>query len=336
LCTPLDLARVAQLFMNGGVWDGKRLVSERYIREATSKQVDNTLTNEDFVTQQGYGYQIWRTRDNGYAFYGMGAQLAICLPDIGLIIITTGDTQGYASAIHAIHEAIWRELLPSVTGFAPEKAEASGSDGGGTADCESVRRGSAATDAAIGGSACADSTLDGSASLESPLPENPAAAEALKRLSDSLALPIVPGALSSPTAARVSGATYRLAGNPLNIETVKFDFSEDGAAMTYAKPNGLHRLTFGFGKLVAQPFPEVHYSGARIGAPAYRGYETYAGAAWADENTLLAKASITDDYFGSFSMNATFIGDELTLLMTKIAEDFLHDYQGYAAGIREY
>jgi hypothetical protein len=31
-------------------------------------------------------------------------------------------------------------------------------------------------------------------------------------------------------------------------------------------------------------------------------------------------------------MNAAFIGDELALMMTMNAEDFLHDYQGFAAG----
>jgi hypothetical protein len=102
--------------------------------------------------------------------------------------------------------------------------------------------------------------------------------------------------------------------------------------MTYKKPNGTHRLVFGLGRLVRQPFPETHYSGRRIGESAGRGYETYAGAAWSDDNTLIAKASVTDDYFGSFNMNASFAWDELTLLMTKHAEDFLHDYQGFAAG----
>ena len=334
LCTPLDLARVAQLCMNGGVWGGKRLIGERYIREATSRQVDNTLTNEDIVTQQGYGYQFWRTRDNGYAFYGMGSQLAFCLPDLELIVVTTGDTQGCKSDMHAIQEAIWQELLPAIKGSSIGGANDAGcyanngGDGGG--HCSNSGDGG---DGGISGDSGGGRSSGNSDNCRA-LPEDPAAFEALARLSETLALPVVPGALSSPTAALVSGVTYRFAENPLNIKAAKFDFSADSAVMTYEKHNGVHRLAFGLGKLIEQPFPETHYSGARIGTPASRGYETQAGAAWADENTLIAKASVTDDYFGSFNMNATFIGDELTLLMTKYAEDFLHDYQGFAAGNR--
>jgi len=282
LCTPLDLARVAQLCLNGGEWGGRQLVSKAYIEAATSRQVDNTLTSSGAHDRQGYGYQIWRTCGNGYAFLGMGSQYAVCLPDYGMAVIITGDTQGLTIAMHAIFEEIFNGLLPS-----------------------------AGADA---------------------LPENPRAAEELQALSASLALHAVPGAPASPAAERVSGVTYSFADNPLNIRTARFDFVGDEARMTYEKPNGTHTLIFGIGKLVKQDFPETHYSGMRIGVPAGRGYETHAGAAWADGATLLAKASVTDDYLGSFNMNATFIGDELTLLMTKDAEDFLHDYQGFAAG----
>ena len=284
LCTPLDLARVAQLCLNGGAWDGKQLVSEAYIKEATGKQVDNTLTSSGTYDKQGYGYQIWRTCENGFAFYGMGSQYAIGLPDYDMVIAMTADTQGSTVAAHVIFDAIFAKLLPSVT---------------------------------AGNEA---------------LPENPRDFDELAKLSASLALRAIPGSPSSPTAKRVSGVKYRFAENLLNISSAQFDFNGDEVRMTYEKPNGSHVLTFGIGKLVRQAFPETHYSGLRIGVPAGYGYETHACAAWADDNTLLAKASVTDDYFGSFQMNATFIGDELTLLMTKIAEDFLHDYQGFAAG----
>ncbi|MCL2641638.1 MAG: beta-lactamase family protein [Phycisphaerales bacterium] len=282
LCTPLDLARVALLCMNGGRWDGRQLISESYIREATARQVDTTLTTDNINEQQGYGYQFWRTRSNGFACYGMGSQYAICLPDYDLVVITTADTQGNATAGYAIHETIYNGLLPALCNEA--------------------------------------------------LPENPDAYQALEQYSASLQLPIVQGMPSSPTI--TSGITYRFTQNPLHISAVRFDFHKNEIVMTYEKPNGIHKLTFGVGKLVEQSFPETHYSGMRIGVPLGRGYQAQASAAWADETTLLAKASITDDYFGSFSMNATFIGDELTLLMTKIAEDFLDDYQGFAAGRR--
>jgi CubicO group peptidase (beta-lactamase class C family) len=282
LCTPLDLARVAQLCLNGGKWEGKQLISKAYISEATSRQVDNTLTSSGSNDRYGYGYQFWRTKANGFACYGMGSQYAFCLPDYDMAVVITGDTQGIVTAAHIIFESIFDGLVPAVA--------------------------------------------------DTALPENAPELDKVHNLSASLSLPVVPGMPTSPAVVQANGATYHFGDTPLNIRPARFDFNGDKVCMTYTKPNGTHKLTFGIGKLVSQPFPETHYSGARIGVPAGRGYETYAGAAWADDSTLLAKASITDDYLGSFNMNATFKGDELTLFMTKDAEDFLHDYQGFAAG----
>ena len=93
LCTLRDMASFAQLLANGGKWNGEELISEYWVNQAISKQVDNheKLTNEVF--REGYGYQIWRTAQNGFAFVGMGDQLTICLPDRGFIFTITSDNQ---------------------------------------------------------------------------------------------------------------------------------------------------------------------------------------------------------------------------------------------------
>ena len=283
LMTPLDLARIALLCMNKGRWEGQQLINERYILDATAKQIDNTLTSDGIDEAQGYGYQFWRTRNGGFALNGMGSQYAVCLPEADLIVVTTGDTQDYVHAGHIIFELIWNELLPSLNNGA--------------------------------------------------LPEDAAAVKALEDCSCKLELPPVPGMASSPLAGQVSGRIYRFPENPLNIKTLCFEFFDGEVDMIFEKPEGTYKLRFGLGRLIKQAFPETHYSGKQIGVPAGYGYETWASAAWATEKTLLAKAFITDDYLGSFNMNATFKDGEVTLLMTKVAENFLHDYQGFAASV---
>jgi len=115
LCTPRDLARVALVCLNSGRWGDRQLISEAYVRQATSFQADNSVTNEDIEHRQGYGYHFWRTRHNGFAFYGMGCQLAICLPDADLILVTTGDTQDTKPDTSGIMSALWEEILPSLS-----------------------------------------------------------------------------------------------------------------------------------------------------------------------------------------------------------------------------
>ena len=119
LATPRDLMKFAYTCMNGGRIHGQQLIPEDYIRAATSRQIDNTLTAGDAEHSFGYGYQFWRTRHNGFACRGMGSQLAVCLPDQDFILVTTGDTQSYPAACGIIYEALWREIYPYLTSDAP-------------------------------------------------------------------------------------------------------------------------------------------------------------------------------------------------------------------------
>ena len=95
VCTLRDMASFGQLVMNYGVWEGERLTGEAYLKEASSKIVDNSETSHYTPYGcQGYGYQIWRVENNGFAFVGMGDQLTLCYPDTGLIFTWTSDNQG--------------------------------------------------------------------------------------------------------------------------------------------------------------------------------------------------------------------------------------------------
>ena len=114
MCTLRDIASFGQFCMQYGNWNGKQLVSESYMREATSCVVSNF---EGFYTPhstQGYGYQIWRLADNGFAFIGMGDQLTLCFPDKGLICAWTSNNQGTSfcreATVQAVYELIERPM----------------------------------------------------------------------------------------------------------------------------------------------------------------------------------------------------------------------------------
>lgn len=88
ICTLRDMAKLAYVCMNDGRWNDAQLISAEYIRAATSKQIDNSM-----LGNEGYGYQIWRERDNGFAFRGMGSQFAFCFPDQDILFACISDTQ---------------------------------------------------------------------------------------------------------------------------------------------------------------------------------------------------------------------------------------------------
>ncbi len=115
LCTLRDMATFANLVMHYGNHGGKSLVSESYLREATSPLVYNNTSGFYHVFRHGYGYQIWVTEQNGFAFVGMGDQLTVCLPERDFIFTMTADNQGSdgvirQGAINALFDIVVAEM----------------------------------------------------------------------------------------------------------------------------------------------------------------------------------------------------------------------------------
>ena len=95
ICTLRDMASFGRLVMNYGVWNGKRLMNEKYLREATAPLVANDGgTSYSGYHGFGYGYQIWGICGGGFAFVGMGDQLTLCYPEKDLIVCVNSDNQG--------------------------------------------------------------------------------------------------------------------------------------------------------------------------------------------------------------------------------------------------
>ena len=82
-----DMARFGQLYLNNGVWKGKRIVSKSWIVESTSTQTDT----DSFGGRDGYGY-LWWIDDQSFgepAYYasGLGGHRMYVLPKSELVIV---------------------------------------------------------------------------------------------------------------------------------------------------------------------------------------------------------------------------------------------------------
>lgn len=102
LCTSRDMASFGRFVMNYGTWEGKRLMNEEYLRKATSNLVSNDESAWPNCFRHGYGYQIWRTEQDGFAFVGMGDQLTIMHPATDTVFVITSDNQGFSPARETI------------------------------------------------------------------------------------------------------------------------------------------------------------------------------------------------------------------------------------------
>jgi hypothetical protein len=107
--TTEDLAKLGQLYLNRGVWEGKRLLTEEWVAEATAKHVSNGVdANDDWA--QGYGFQIWRSRHNSYRMDGRYGQFALVLPEQDMVVSITAGVKNN----RAVTNFVWETLLPGV------------------------------------------------------------------------------------------------------------------------------------------------------------------------------------------------------------------------------
>jgi CubicO group peptidase (beta-lactamase class C family) len=82
-----DFARFAALFKNGGVWNGKQLISADYVQKSIIPQFENG---------QDYGYGWWLGLHMGKHFYSMrghNGQYVIVFPEADVIVVRLGRAQ---------------------------------------------------------------------------------------------------------------------------------------------------------------------------------------------------------------------------------------------------
>jgi CubicO group peptidase (beta-lactamase class C family) len=113
------IARLGQLYLNDGVWDGKRLLPDWWVAEATRAHISNAAEGETVDWQQGYGFQFWMSQ-HGYRGDGAYGQFCLVLPEQNAVIAMTADT----GEMQAVLDAAWEHLLPAFDASAREGADA--------------------------------------------------------------------------------------------------------------------------------------------------------------------------------------------------------------------
>ena len=101
-----DLARLGQLYLSGGSWDGRRIVAESWIKAsmAPHAQVDDDTE---------YGYLLWRKSFAGHQavfMSGTGGNKVFILPDLDMVVVIT--TTNYR--LHGAHPLVEKLLTEHV------------------------------------------------------------------------------------------------------------------------------------------------------------------------------------------------------------------------------
>jgi hypothetical protein len=87
---PRDMAKIGQLVLDRGCWNGARVVSENWIDTATAPQI-KTIYDGLY-----YGYQFWLGASsvsgrqvNWFAAHGQGGQRIFIVPTLDIVAVVT-------------------------------------------------------------------------------------------------------------------------------------------------------------------------------------------------------------------------------------------------------
>jgi CubicO group peptidase (beta-lactamase class C family) len=111
-----DLARFGQLYLQKGIWNGKRILSREWIEEST-KPYSVTHT-----ARGGYGY-LWWIPDLGnslraFAACGVGTQVLLVVPDLDLVIVQRVNT--FAGKNHPFDMPLYQMIVRAKKGAGKE------------------------------------------------------------------------------------------------------------------------------------------------------------------------------------------------------------------------
>jgi CubicO group peptidase (beta-lactamase class C family) len=81
---PQDMAKIGYLYLNDGMWDGKRIISSRWIKASTRKHIDATMS-----PGYGYGYQWWIVSPGIYTAIGYYGQFIMVVPEKNMVAVFT-------------------------------------------------------------------------------------------------------------------------------------------------------------------------------------------------------------------------------------------------------
>ena len=116
-----DMAKMGQLFLQEGKWNGEQIVPAAWLKEMSSYQVPSApsgtrfedlekagLNKDNNEWVQGYGYQMWICRHNAFRADGFAGQYIMVFPDRDAVLVLTTSSSLYQPYI----DLIWQYLLP--------------------------------------------------------------------------------------------------------------------------------------------------------------------------------------------------------------------------------
>jgi CubicO group peptidase (beta-lactamase class C family) len=116
---PRDMARFGLMYLNGGIWNGQRILSPEWVEGSASMYTPIPRSDPHFGRNgfAGYSYGWWiKNDDYGRGVYeasGWGGQTITVFPNLDMVVVLTGGSY-WDPPRHSPDTILTRYVLPSV------------------------------------------------------------------------------------------------------------------------------------------------------------------------------------------------------------------------------
>jgi CubicO group peptidase (beta-lactamase class C family) len=115
--TPLDLAKLGQLYRNNGVWHDRQIVPKSWIKSSLSRQKEIPFDG------MGYGYLLWNRAlksnektYNTFNFLGNGGNRIVIMPEEAFTIVITASAYNTDYGHKQVDKILTDYVLPAIDG----------------------------------------------------------------------------------------------------------------------------------------------------------------------------------------------------------------------------
>lgn len=108
MVTTWHLLRLGEVYLNGGVWHGRRLLTEAWVAEAQRPFLPQAVDPEK--GDYGYGYSFWLGPHGSYQASGKYGQYAVVMPEKNAVLAVTADAPEGSDILGPFWEKVYPAL----------------------------------------------------------------------------------------------------------------------------------------------------------------------------------------------------------------------------------
>ena len=98
-----DVAKLGLLYLNKGMWNGERILTEEWCEDARKPHSDNSRNGTPDWTS-GYGYQFWVNSQTGFRGDGAWGQYLMIIPELDIVLSMYSDNRDMQKCIDIMME----------------------------------------------------------------------------------------------------------------------------------------------------------------------------------------------------------------------------------------